>query len=190
MPHGAQLDRVQDLSSGGLTDLIIRIKKKSDGSAALSCQRADGSITWQRQDGRQGSFFPLHDLTHYAVETVLEQWRGFWSLLAEGWDLTDFGNPWPRGPLPVDALLSELTVGFLDQERAAGVDWSAHDFNAGAALYCSSHDLTTVRLMTDEDLRRIRVRRRELFAQWAAVPAGAVLELHFSPHQGRGLTNP
>lgn len=67
-----------------MTDLIIRIKKKSDGSAALSCQRANGSVTWQRQDGARGAFFPLHNLTHYAVETVLGYQRGFWGLLAEG----------------------------------------------------------------------------------------------------------
>src|SRR6266545_1175255 len=67
-----------------MTDLIIRIKKKTDGSAALSCQRADGSVTWQRQDGLQGGFFPRHDLTHYAVETVLRQVRGFYSLVAGG----------------------------------------------------------------------------------------------------------
>src|SRR5438309_3304320 len=79
-----------------MNDLLIRIKKKSDGSAALSCLRADGSVTWQRQTGQQGRFFPLHDLTHYAVETVLGYARGFYGLVAEGWDLTDFGNPWPR----------------------------------------------------------------------------------------------
>src|SRR2546430_9090725 len=58
-----------------MNDLLIRIKKKSDGSAALSCLRADGSVTWQRQNGQQGRFFPLHDLTHYAVETVLGHTR-------------------------------------------------------------------------------------------------------------------
>ena len=105
-----------------MTDLLIRIKKKSDGSAALSCVRADGSVTWQRQDGLQG------DLTHYAVETVLRYPRGFYGLLAEGWDFSDFGRPWPRGPLPSEALASELLVGFLDGERAAGVEWSARDF--------------------------------------------------------------
>src|SRR5205085_4529315 len=51
-----------------MPDLIIRIKKKTDGAAALSCTRADGSVTWQRQDGQLGRFFPLHDLTHFAVE--------------------------------------------------------------------------------------------------------------------------
>jgi len=116
-----------------MADLIIRIKKKADGSAALSCERADGSVTWQRQDGQQGRFFPLHDLTHYAVESVLGGRRGFYSFVAQGWNLTDFGVPWPRGPLPVDALTLELVVGFLDRERAAGVEWSAADFNESAA---------------------------------------------------------
>jgi len=42
-------------------DLVIRIKKKTDGSAALSCRRADGSVTWQRQEGQQGRFFPFRE---------------------------------------------------------------------------------------------------------------------------------
>ncbi len=148
--------------------LVIQIKKKTDGSAALSCRRADGSVTWQRQEGQQGRFFPLHDLTHYAVETVLGHSRGFYGLVAEGWDLTDFGHPWPRGPLPVEALSSEQIVGFFDQERAAGTEWSAAELNAYLRGAC---------VVTDEDLRRVREKRRELFAQWAGLPPGETLEL-------------
>ena len=40
-------------------ELIIAINKKTDAS-----------VTGQRQDGQQGRFFPLHDLTHYTVETL------------------------------------------------------------------------------------------------------------------------
>src|SRR5712691_9180335 len=133
-------------------DLVIRVKKKTDGSAALSCRRADGSVTWQRQDGGQGRFFPLHDLTHYAVETVLGHPRGFYGLVAEGWDLSDFGKPWPRGPLPVESIASELVVGFLDRERAAGVEWSATDFNETAATYYAVHGLSGTCVVTDGDL--------------------------------------
>lgn len=68
--------------------LRISIKKKPDGSAALSLRRADGSVTWQRQEGIQGRCFPLHDLTHYAVETVLGLDQAFFGLVASGW-----GNP-------------------------------------------------------------------------------------------------
>ena len=83
--------------------LTIRIKKQSDGSAALSCTRPDGSVTWQRQEGTHGRFFPLHDLTHYAVETVLGYQNGFYGMVARGWNMTDFGAPWPRGRIPADA---------------------------------------------------------------------------------------
>jgi len=155
--------------------MLIRIKKKTDGSAALSCTRDDGSVTWQRQEGIQGRFFPLHDLTHYAVETVLGHRRGFYGLVAEGWDLTDFGTPWPRGPIPKDAEPSEFIVGFLDAERAAGVRWSAADCNAKAPA---------VLALTDAQLAAVRARRAELFALWQALPPGEALELRFEPGAG------
>src|SRR5689334_5107407 len=97
-----------------MPDLVIRIKKKTDGSAALTCTRADGSVTWQRQDGQLGQFFPLHDLTHLAVEQTLGFARAFYGLLAEGWDMSDFGRPERRGMLPEEAFLAELIVGFFD----------------------------------------------------------------------------
>src|SRR5262245_47035677 len=122
-----------------MPSLTIRIKKTSDGEAALTCTRADGTVTWQRQHGGQARFFPRHDLTHYAVETVLRHRRGFYGLVAEGWDLTDFGTPWPRGPIPADADPSELIVGFLDAERASGAEWSAADLTEKAAQYFASH---------------------------------------------------
>ena len=161
--------------------LVICIKKTTDGSAALSCRRADGSVTWQRHNGQQGRFFPLHDLTHYAVETTLGHPRGFYGLVAAGWDLTDFGMPWPRGPLPVDALASELLVGFLDRERGAGKEWSAADFNAGAATHYADRSVSGASppVVSDDDLQRVRDKRRELFARWAALPAGETLELPF-----------
>jgi hypothetical protein len=160
-----------------MSDLVIAIRKKTDGSTALSCRRGDGSVTWQRQEGGQGRFFPLHDLTHYAVETVLGHPRAFYGLVAEGWDLTDFGQPWPRGPLPAEALRSELIVGLLDQEPTAGVEWSAADFNNSAATYYAQHGVSGACVLTDDELRRVRNRRRELFAEWAALPPGETLEL-------------
>lgn len=161
--------------------LTISIKKKTDGSAALSCTRADGSVTWQRQVGQQGRFFPRHDLTHYAVETVLRLDRAFYGLLAAGWNLTDFGKPWPRGPMPPDAGAAELIVGFLDTERASGTVWSAADFNAKAAAYHEGRGAAPLFELTDADLERIRAARREVFDRWDALPAGATLELPFSP---------
>jgi len=162
-----------------MPELLIRIKKKTDGSAALSCLRADGSVTWQRQEGRLGRFFPIHDLTHYAVETVLRHRRGFYGLVAEGWNLTDFGAPWPKGPLPADLDPSELLVGFLDTERAAGVRWSAADFNEKARLYYLQRGVVRDCGVSEAELDRIRKLLGELSARWFALPAGEVLELAF-----------
>lgn len=163
-----------------MPDLLIHIKKKTDGSAALRCTRADGSVTWQRQDGAQGRFFPLHDLTHYAVETVLHHRRGFYGLVSEGWDITDFGAPWPRGPIPSDADPSEVIVGFLDVERAGGVEWSLQDFNDKLAAFHADRARATPAPLNEDDLTTIRKVRDQLFVRWLRLAAGGTIELAFN----------
>ena len=163
------------------TRLTIRIKKNTDGSAALSCTRPDGTVTWQRQLGAQGAFFPRHDLTHYAVETVLGHARGFYGQIAGGWDISDFGPPWPKGRITPDTMdPSELIVSFHDAERASGTRWDAADFDDKARIYDSEHHPgVAAPTIAEEDLVRIRQRRAELFAQWDAVAPGGTLELAF-----------
>jgi hypothetical protein len=158
----------------------IRITKRADGGSVLSCTRNDGTVTWQRQRGKNAVFFPLHDLTHYAVESTLGHEAGFYGLVAEGWDIGDFGSPWPRGPMPDDALASELIVGFLDAERAGGVTWTAADLNEKAALYNAEHDRPPKwKALTDDDLTRVRSAARELIARWRALDPGEMIELQF-----------
>jgi hypothetical protein len=161
--------------------LVIRIKKGADGRTSLSCVRADGTTTWQRQQGAQASFFPRHDLTHYAVETVLGHRGGFYGLVASGWDLTDFGTPWPRGALPKAANLTEIVVGFFDRERASGQMGTAEELNALLAEFCVDNELPTPEKLGEQDLSRVRQERGELFAQWDGVQPGDALELPFDP---------
>lgn len=163
-----------------MPDLLIRIKKNADGSGALTATRADGSVTWQRQKHTVGPFFALHDLTHYAVETTLGFAHAFYGLVSDGWNLTDFGAPWPRGPLPPEAGTAELIVGFLDTERASGTRWTADEFNDKTRLYYEQHGVRGECRLTNEQLERIRKRRSELFAQWEAVEPGSALELEFT----------
>ena len=163
-----------------MAELVIRIKKKTDGDAVLSCVRADGTVTWQRQEGPHARFFPLHDLTHYAVETVLGHRRGFYGLVADGWDFTDFGAPWPKGHLPPDMDPSETIVGLLDSERYQGITLGVADLLALRDRGpIAAMALPIPSTLTDEDLDAVRARRAELFAQWAALPAGETLELPF-----------
>jgi len=152
---------------------LVRLKKGANGDSVLSCVRSDGSTTWQRNDGVRGRFFPLHDLTHFAVETVLRHRRGFFGLVADGWNLEDFGSPWPRGPLPEDMDPSEAIVGLLDAERSQGV-------RLGVATFRESYpNESALRSLSDDDLDQVRARRNELISLWEALPAGDTLELRF-----------
>jgi hypothetical protein len=160
--------------------LSIRVKKNADGTAALTCVRADGTTTWHSPKGAQGHFFALHDLTHYAVETTLGVSRGFYGLVADGWDISDFGKPERRGQMPAETGWIELIVGFLDMERAMGEMYSAAEWSEKARLYYETHGGRPIRDLDDDELNLIRDRRRDLFAQWAAVPPGGTLELLFS----------
>ena len=159
--------------------MVIRIKKGADGRTALSCTRADGTTTWQRLEGGQAAFFPRHDLTHYAVETVLGHQKGFYGLVAAGWDLSDFGTPWPRGKLPADANLTEMIVGFFDMERSSGEFGTADELNATVSAFCKENGLPEAEPLSEDDLGRVRQKRGELFVKWDAVGPGDALELPF-----------
>jgi hypothetical protein len=158
--------------------LIVRIKKSPDGHTALTCIRPDGSSTWQRQEGAVARFFPRHDLTHFAVESVLGLNSGFYGLVSEGWDLSDFGTPWPRGPLPFEARLSERIVGFFDRDRSTGTMGDADELNADLAESLGD-DEQNLRAFTNDDLAAVRQRRGELFTRWDAIKPGDALELPF-----------
>jgi hypothetical protein len=160
--------------------LKIRLKRRSDGSAALTCEREDGSVTWQRQEGSIGMVFPSHDLTHYAVETALGYNHGFFGLVADGWDISDFASPWSRGPIPPEALEVELIVGLLDMQRLMNADWTAAELLEQGKLYIESRGAKAqVPMLTDEMFTRVRDMRRDVFARYAAVAPGGTLELVF-----------
>lgn len=154
----------------------IQITKRRDGSGVLRCVRSDGSATWQKQE-RQAAFFALHDLTHFAVESTLGFRRGFYGLIEGGWDVEDTTGQGPRGPLPGEALEVEYFVGSFDAERASGTTWTADEFNEHAAIHAAASGRAKPRLLTGEDLARVRARRDELFREWSALAAGETLDL-------------
>ncbi len=163
-----------------LPSLKIRLKHRSDGSAAITCERGDGSVTWQRQEGSLGLVFPAHDLTHYAVESTLGYNYGFFGLVADGWEFSDFASPWPRGPVPKEALEVELIVGLLDMRRRMMTDWTAAELLEQAKLYVEGRgDKVALPVLTEQMLSRVCEARRDVFARWARTQAGETLELLF-----------
>ncbi|HEV3483262.1 MAG TPA: hypothetical protein VGR97_13155 [Candidatus Acidoferrales bacterium] len=145
----------------------IEIAKRADGTGVLRCTRDDGSITWQKQE-RHGAHFALHDLTHFAVETSLGYQRGFFGLIAEGWDIADTSGRGPRGPLPDQAFEVERIVGVFDSERASSVLWTAEEFNEFGP-----------RALSNTEIAKVRAARAALFKKWSEVSPGQTLNLEF-----------
>lgn len=172
-----------------MPNLAIQLKRMADGCAALTCTRADGSIIWQRQSGQRGLVFPTHDLTHYTVETVLGYERGFYGLLAAGWEFGDFSAPWPRGPIPMEARGVELLVGLFETERRMGGGWTAAELRSQGELYAASQRAgrkhVVMPSLTDESVAGIHALQGKLLGSWAATKPGETLELSF---EYRGTT--
>lgn len=163
----------------------VQLKKGRDGPSTLACVRADGTRTW----GKVHPFFPVHDLTHLAVESVLGLRSGFFGLVAAGWDIDDFAAPGAAARLPAEALLAEHMVGTLDREGAGPQLASVDEFNAalGSALRATpAADL--FRPLTAAELAAIRGLRDNLAARWGALAPGDTLEAPFPA--GRPLSSP
>jgi hypothetical protein len=147
--------------------LQIEIVKQPDGTGLLRCTRKDGSVAWQKQ-AKHAAHFALHDLTHFAVESALNYGQGFFGLLSAGWDMDDVTGKGARGSLPKETLEVERIVGLFDAERASGTLLTPADFSDFGP-----------RPLAEEEIRRVRQLRADLFRQWWAIAPGQKLELTF-----------
>jgi hypothetical protein len=151
-------------------ELVIRIKKGRDGPDSLACVRPDGSATWHRIH----PFFPLHDLCHLAVETVLELRQSFYGLIAQGWNLEDFSAPKDtRKPFPPESVPTESVVMFFQQEYAESRERAPEERDAEFAALPWPCEVSPAAA------EEIRALVRELAARWDAVPVGENLEVPF-----------
>ena len=164
-----------------MPDLMIRIKKKTDGNAALSCVRADGTMTWQRQDGSLGASFrctisrttPSRPCSDFAARSTDSSPRDGISRRS--------ASRARRIAFPRRRMLAELIVGFFDLERATGVVGSRGRLQLEDSVVLgeqrTSADGVSHRPTTRS--RRIRALRDELFASGAQLPPGETMTLVF-----------
>lgn len=156
--------------------MLIRFTRaKNDRPHTFTCIREDGTTSGMRSS----AFFVRHDLTHYAVETVLKLGEGFYGLVASGWDISSFEEREPGSrksrKLPPQALFAEFLVGTLDLETFPGMV-SNEDLRGNLMANCGN---LGVPMPTDEQLERIRKEKARLLEVWAQASPGEVLELSF-----------
>ena len=155
--------------------LRIQLKKGRDGPSTLTCVRADGSRTW----GSEHPFFPLHDLTHCAVESVFGFDQAFFGLIARGWEIDDFVQPGASARLPSQAIIAEHVVGVFDRERALPRPLTAAEFNETIAASLALREGASFAPVTDEQLTGVRTLRDALQGQWAMLALGDTLAVEF-----------
>jgi hypothetical protein len=156
-----------------MLDLAIRLQKGRDGPDVLTCVRSDGSRTWHRlQRG-----LPVHDLAHYAVESVLGLRQGFYGLVARGWDITAFDSPDNRARLTPEALWEEFVVSLLLTELSDGEEREPEDFNATLRAMTAAHASIEPRDLTAGELEAVRSKLRELLRRWNSLGAGGAIDL-------------
>ena len=155
--------------------MVIQLKKGRDGPATLACVRADGTRTW----GKEHPFFPTHDLTHCAVESVLGFDQAFFGLIATGWDIDDFAKPGASRRMPFQAIVAEHVVGVFDRERALPAPLSVAEFNETVVASLPPAQRDAFRLFSDAQLSQMRELRETLEARWFALPVGATMDVEF-----------
>ena len=155
--------------------MVVQLKNGRDGPPTLVCVRADGSRTWSKVH----PFFPIHDLTHYAVESVLGFKAGFFGLIASGWDIDAFGEPGAPARMPEEALWAEHIVGIFDLERGMNRALPLEEFNQAVEESFTGKSTRPFRPITDGELAAIRALRSDVVARWWGLAPGEALELRF-----------
>jgi hypothetical protein len=153
----------------------VQFKRGKDKRDVLSVVRADGSQSWQHQHPG----IPVHDLTHYAVESTLGLKTAFYGLLAQGWDIERLTDRDVRSILPPEGLWTEFVVGLIQTERLSPQTMTASEFNGLLSRELENSGLTFDRRLNDAELDRIREVFAALFFRWRGLKPGESMQLEF-----------
>ena len=141
--------------------MLIRITKGRNGPNILACVREDGSSTWAKvQD-----YFPIHDMTHYVVESTLGIPNAFYSLVRDGWDITGFAEKGVGRRLPPEANLVEALVGRLQQEVMPGHEFTVESYNEEVLAVLEGIGNPARRQVSQSELDEMRAKLKALIAK-------------------------
>ncbi len=153
----------------------ISFTKKGVNTQIISCRRMDGTVTWKHID----SFFIIHDICHYAVESVLKFKNAFYGMLASGIAIADFELPKEKRTfhLTEEAIYTEQIVNLLTIENNQG---PMEDFLDTLNVVCQKNtDPLGVRPLDQTSLQQIQQSVTLLLKRWDLLPEGETITLIF-----------
>lgn len=161
-----------------MPSLRLRFKKKADARVVFTAVREDGTAT-SSSIGPADRFGPVHDMTHYVVESSLGFKHGFLGLLASGRNIEDF-NKGAKHWLPAEAVCAEAIAGELSREAMTGDHLSAEDFNWTTRDVLTRSSISySPPTLTAEQLSAMHADLAALRSRWDALAPNETLELTF-----------
>jgi hypothetical protein len=158
----------------------LHIRFKKGATPILECIRQDGTRTWQKS---QLGMVP-HDLAHYVVESQLGFTKGFYGLLADGWDIEDFEKPRSERPqqllpknLSVEAIYTEHLVNMLlvSLQSQGALEFHFTTFQQ----IVKDHQLAASKSLTFNQFKDLHQKLKELLNAYKIVVPPDHLELKF-----------
>jgi len=157
--------------------LTVRLTRGRDAKDLLTCVRSDGSSTWTRLN----PFFPVHDLTHLAVESTLGLDRAFYGLIAEGWHISTFAEPGASRRLPPEGVWTEMAVSAIQRFDTPGGPLSVEEVNDFIDAGMLDKPVGFARRITERELETILATVATLRGRWRALGPGESMEIQFVP---------
>lgn len=156
--------------------MLLQLTKNTGKPHIIKYIRDNGTETWMYGD----EFFVRHDLSHYAIETVLSYTTAFIGMLNRGMDIKDFENREKRKAILVteEAFYTENMANlFLTEILQDEFD----DFNSvqQQAFGVFGDKFPAITLPAGA-IDQVRLRLRQLLDQWNELPEDATMELQFS----------
>ena len=156
----------------------IEIKKEVNKTSTLKCIRNDGSITYSKIQVD----FEIHDIAHYVVEKQLQLKNAFYGLLAQGYQINDFGLPKDERPealqsqnLPAEALATEhlvnlLTIDFMQTDVKMDISKSLNEI-------LTENNLSFPEKVTAEKILLMKKELAVLMVKWKGLQYNQTLEM-------------
>ena len=153
----------------------IQIKKNLGKLHIIKYIRDNGTETWMQAD----DFFVRHDLSHYALESIMQYKTAFNGMLNSGMEIRDFEDKEKRALLNItaEAWYAENMANLFLIEISQG---EFLDFNTiQQQAFISFNNRFPAILLPEEKITATRNYLRHLLQQWAEMPVGQTLALTF-----------